>query len=53
VDRETKRKKARLKEDLNFYLDNYKEVSARSERIKKEFDFEINRIVEILKQIGK
>ncbi len=53
MDEEKRKLKKKLKEDLDFYLDNYKEVSARSERIKAEFDREIEEIVETLKQLGK
>ena len=53
MDKQTKREKARLKKDLEFYLDYYKEVSGRSEKIKEAFDREIERIVEALKEIGK
>jgi actin-like ATPase involved in cell morphogenesis len=53
LDRETKKEKQRLRKDLDFYLDYYKEVTVRSEKIKEAFDREIERIVEALKEIGK
>jgi hypothetical protein len=53
MEKETRKLKAKLKKDLNFYLDNYKEVSVRSEKIKAEFDREIEQIIEVLKQLGK
>jgi hypothetical protein len=53
MEKEKRKLKAKLKKDLNFYLDNYKEVSVRSERIKAEFDWEIEKIIEVLKQLGK
>lgn len=53
VNKQIKIEKEKLKKDLDFYLDYYKEVAARSEKIREEFDREIERIVEALKQIGK
>lgn len=53
MDKQTKREKVKLKKDLEFYLDYYKEVTVRSEKIKEAFDREIERIIEALKQIGK
>ncbi len=53
MNRETKREKEKLKKELNFYLDYYKEVTWVSEKIKLEFDYEIERIVERLKEIGR
>lgn len=53
MDKQTKKEKVKLKKDLDFYLDYYKEVSARGEEIKEAFDREIERIIEALKQIGK
>lgn len=53
MDKQTKREKVKLKKDLDFYLDYYKEVTVRSEQIKEAFDREIERIIGALKQIGK
>lgn len=42
-----------LKEDLEFYLRYYKEVSVRGKTIKNEFEWEIKSIIEALNQTGK
>jgi len=51
MDRRTKREKRDLRRDLEFYLDYYKDITTRSERMKRAVDHEIERIVEALKQI--
>jgi hypothetical protein len=53
LDKETKKRKKKLRNDLDFYLDYYKDVAARSEQIKEAFDREIEEIIEALKEIGK
>ena len=42
--------KARLRRELNFYLDYYNKVSPRMQEV---FDKEIQEIIQRLKQIGK
>ncbi len=51
--REEKKEKKKLKEELNFFLDNYREVSIRGEQIKRYFDDKIEEIVNRLKEMGK
>ncbi len=51
--REEKRRKKKLKEELNFFLDNYKEISIRGNQIRQYFDDKIDELVEELKQMGK
>ncbi len=51
--KEEKQEKKRLKSELDFFLDNYKEISIRGEQIRTYFDDKINEIVERLKEIGK
>ena len=50
---EEKKRKKKLLNDLKFYLENYKEVTSRGQKIKDAFDFEIERIIEELKDLGK
>ncbi|WP_298822965.1 hypothetical protein [uncultured Capnocytophaga sp.] len=50
---EEKKRKKKLLNDLKFYLENYKEVTSRGQKIKNAFDFEIERIIEELKDLGK
>ena len=50
---EEKKRKKKLLNDLKFYLENYKEVTLRGQKIKDAFDFEIERIIEELKDLGK
>ncbi|MBS9774577.1 MAG: hypothetical protein KGV59_05405 [Tenacibaculum sp.] len=51
--KEEKQRKKKLKEELNFFLDNYKEVTIRGEQIKRYFDDKIEELIEELKQMGK
>ena len=44
------KEKAKLRKDLNFYLDYYNKVS---DRMKEVFDREIQEIIEQLKKLGK
>ncbi len=44
------KEKAKLRKDLNFYLDYYNKVS---DRMKVVFDKEIEEIIEKLKKLGK
>ena len=53
MNKEEQKEKKKLKKELEFYLDYYKEVACRSERIKREFDFQIERIIERLKELGR
>ncbi|HPH63660.1 MAG TPA: hypothetical protein PLN63_08605 [Paludibacteraceae bacterium] len=53
MDKETRKEKKRLEQELKLFLDNYKEVAVRGEQIKKYFDEQIELIVEMLKRIGK
>jgi hypothetical protein len=52
LDRETKKQKKELEKELIFLLSYYKEVSARSDDLKKYFDEQIEIITEKLKEIG-
>ena len=47
------KEKRRLQKDLEFYLEFYKELSTRSEQMKKVVDLEIEKLVSRLKEIGK
>ena len=40
---EEKKRKKKLLNDLKFYLENYKEVTSRGQKIKDAFDFEIEK----------
>lgn len=51
--REQKKRKAEPKKELNFFLDNYKEISTRGKQIKDYFDAKIEEIVQELKELGK
>jgi hypothetical protein len=42
-----------LLKDLEFFTRYYKEVSSRGKQIKNYYDFEIQRIVSELKELGK
>ncbi len=44
------KEKAKLRKDLNFYLDYYNKVN---DRMKEVFDKEIQAIIEQLKKLGK
>lgn len=44
------KEKAKLRKDLNFYLDYYNKVN---DRMKAVFDKEIQAIIEQLKKLGK
>ncbi len=44
------KEKAKLRKDLNFYLDYYNKVS---DHMKEVFDREIQEIIEQLKKLGK
>ena len=52
LNRELKKEKKHLEKELLFFLSYYKEVSARSEKIKAYFDEQIQIIIERLKEIG-
>jgi hypothetical protein len=52
MDKETKKEKKKLEKDLMFYLNYFKELSARSERMRTVAEKEIENIVERLKEIG-
>lgn len=51
MNKEKERK--RLLKELAFYTKYNKEVIVRGENVKREFDYEIERIVERLKELGK
>jgi len=53
ITKEEKKRKKKLWADLKFYLDNYKEITLRGEKIRKAFDAEVDSIIEELKRIGK
>jgi len=52
LSKEMKKEKKHLEKELLFFLTYYKEVSARSEKMKAYFDEQIEIIVERLKEIG-
>jgi hypothetical protein len=52
MDKKTKKEKKELEKSLIFYLSYYKEVTSRSKSMMNEFDFQIERIIEKLKEIG-
>lgn len=49
--RKEERERRNLEKDLLFYLRYYRRVSFRSERIRAEFEYEIDRLVELLKEL--
>ncbi len=53
MNEDLKKEKRRLQKDLEFYLEFYKELSTRSEQMKKVVDLEIEKLVSRLKEIGK
>jgi len=53
LSREEKREKKNLEKELLTILSLYKEVVWRSEKLKSYFDDEINRIIELLKELGR
>lgn len=52
LNKELKKEKKELEKELIFLLSYYKEVSVRSEKLKKYFDEQIEIITEKLKEIG-
>ena len=50
MNKQKEKKQVEQESDLIFYLNYYKELSTRSPRLKKELDYEINRLVEALKK---
>ncbi|GAB6121025.1 hypothetical protein [Dysgonomonas termitidis] len=52
LNREMRKEKKELEKELIFLLSYYKEVSARSEKLKQYFDEQIEIITEKLKEIG-
>ena len=52
LNKELKKEKKHLENELLFYLTYYREVTARSERLKLIFDESIETIIEKLKEIG-
>lgn len=56
LDKDIKKEKARLRKELDFYLDFYKEISGRGDLGAKtlaHFDEQIEIIIERLKEIGR
>jgi len=53
LSREEQKEKRNLQKELLTILSFYKEVAGRSEKLKLFFDEEIERIVEILKELGR
>ncbi len=49
---EEKREREELAKELIFYLNYYKEVTSRSDKLKYAFDQEIEEITKRLKEIG-
>ena len=52
MDNGLKKEKNKLRKELNFFLDYYKEVAWRAPEVRLFYDQEINRIIERLKEIG-
>ena len=53
LSREEKKEKRNLEKELLTLLSLYKEIAGRSEKLKLYFDEEIDRIVEVLKELGR
>jgi hypothetical protein len=53
LSKEEKKEKRNLEKDLLTILSFYKDVSMRSEQIKRFMDEEIERIIEKLKELGR
>jgi hypothetical protein len=49
---EEKKEREELEKELIFYLNYYKEVASRSDKLKRAFDKEIEEITTRLKEIG-